>query len=109
MSSAEWQAVIDSLVEKKANFEALAGQLSSLIGQFDPIINAYNSVGDFLTNVVLSGKTFDDGKLVEQANSLGGHKAYFGQLLAECNQKIQELNEEINSATAKYYEALAAE
>jgi len=108
-SSGYWKIEMDKIagdMEKKlkevTNFEELEGQLSSIPGMFEPLIEKMNTTGEYLTKVVVYGKSFDDGKLAENASTLSQVKGKFETLQTECQKKLEKLKKEYQELDGKY-------
>ena len=94
MSSSECLAM-------KNKYEDVKTKIQGVIGFFDDCSNSIMETSSFLHDLIVCGKTFDDGKLEESNGLLGTSKNNLQTIIDECNEKIDFYESEYNKALAR--------
>lgn len=83
MGSEYYRAKIEEMNNVKGDMYALIPSLSECSA-------AVNSAKAYTEKMIISGKSFDDGKLMEFSNSLSVVRQHLNNIINECSIKIEE-------------------
>lgn len=86
---------------KIAEFETVKANVSGLFGSLDSCADAVSKASGYAKELVISGKTFDNGKCEQLSNSLSSVRGDLKSIVSECDTKIQEYTNLYNAAVAR--------
>lgn len=75
-------------LEMKEKYESVKTKIQGVIVSFDDCSNSIMETSSFLQDLIVCGKTFDDGKLEDDNTLLGIAKNNLQSIIEECNEKI---------------------
>ena len=91
MSSSECLAM-------KNKYENVRSQVQNALAYFDGCSTCILESSNFLKDVIIDGKSFDDDNLVKDNSKLNGAKGNLQSIINECNEKITYYNDLYNEA-----------
>jgi len=72
----------------KEKYENVKSQVQNAIGYFDGCSSSILETSNFLKDLIIDGKTFDDDKILNDNDKLNNAKSNLQSIISECNEKI---------------------
>lgn len=88
---------VDSLLAEISKLKKLIKKLQNIQSMASSLSGALSSASTSLSEVIVNGRTFDDGKLSGIVSDLGTLSSLCGSAIAKANAKISELQDQIRA------------
>ena len=95
-------AQINELNTKKETYMRVSSKASSISSELLSVSSNASSISSILENVVLGGKSFDDGNFETIGSNLANMASTFSSVVNVCTKKINEINSNISSLKSQY-------
>lgn len=94
---------INDLQIKKEAYERVKEKSASNYTELDSLATSASSVGSSLENIVVGGKSLDDGAFKAVNNNFKSMATTFTDIVNVCNSKISEIETKIQSLKTQYW------
>ena len=72
----------------KERYENVKSQVQNAIGYFDGCSSSNLETSNYLKDLIIDGKTFDDDEILNDKDKLNNAKSNLQSIISECNEKI---------------------
>ena len=82
----------------KNKYESVKSQVQNALAYFDGCSTCISESSNFLKDLIIDGKSFDDDNLIKDNSKLNAAKGNLQSIINECNEKIAYYNNLYNEA-----------
>ncbi len=95
-------AQINELSQKREAYERVGNNASSIAVELESIAVSALSMSNTLENIVISGKSFDDGNIKIIGANISNMGSTFTNIASVCKAKINEIDSQIATLKTQY-------
>lgn len=97
---------INAKTTEKEKYDRVGGKASAIAGSFLELSGSAQEISSILEELVVTGKTFDDGSFKMLGSDFESIAGTFSNISSTCQTKSKELQAEINKLKTSYWSTM---